>query len=199
MRPMKLSLFTSLAVLPCMSVPGLLFASVDQPYSVQVSSIGGVAVSSATAEVVEPFLSPVGKGKVKVVSPFGKRPVPTDPTKTKMEMHEGVDFATAPGTPVRVARSGQVLFAGFSKAYASRADKTDQSHLVIVRHADRMSTRYVHLNSLKVRSMQEVLAGDIVGTAGESDEWTEPVLHFEIRAANGKALNPKLFLAEVKR
>ena len=146
----------------------------------------------------EPFVSPLSKGKFKIVSGFGKRLVPGDETK-KMEIHEGIDIAVTPGALVRAARSGKVLFAGFSKMYASRADKTDQNHLVIVRHADGMSSRYVHLDSLRIRPMQEVASGQVLGTASASDEWTEPVLHFEIREANGKPVDPKpLLLPELK-
>lgn len=112
-----------------------------------------------------------------------------------VENHEGIDYAADPGTPVRVARAGKVLFAGFSKVYASRVDKKDQSRFVIVRHADGKSSRYVHLATLRVRPMQEVKAGDILGTAAASDEWTSPVVHFEIRAADGVAVNPAPLLA----
>ena len=41
-----------------------------------------------------------------------------------------------------------------------------------------MSTRYVHLNSLKIQPRQMVTSGQVIGTTAESDEWTEPVLHF---------------------
>ena len=112
------------------------------------------------------------------------------------ELHEGVDFSVPADTPVRAARSGKVLFAGFSTAYVSRADKKDKNHLVIVRHADGKSTRYVHLDRLLVRPGQELKAGDILGKSSDSDEWTEPVVHFEIRDSNGKALDPVTFLTE---
>jgi len=170
----------------------------DQPYATPSSSVTVSSPSSTSSAMpavtlsTEPFVSPLGRGKMKIVSGFGKRPVPGDATKT--EMHEGIDIAVTPGALVRASRPGKVLFAGFSKAYASRADKTDQNHLVIVRHADGMSSRYVHLDSLRVRPMQEVASGQVLGTASESDEWTAPVLHFEIREANGKPIDPKPLL-----
>ncbi|HVO33368.1 MAG TPA: M23 family metallopeptidase [Elusimicrobiota bacterium] len=147
---------------------------------------------------VEPFVYPLTNHR-KMVSGFGPRPVPADPDHPglpKTEMHEGLDWAVAPNTPVMASRSGKVLFAGFSKMYASRVDKTDQSRLMIIRHDDGKSTRYVHLNTLSVRPGQQVLSGDVIGTTAESDEWKVPVLHFEIRDAGGRALNPAKLLKE---
>ncbi len=156
-------------------------------------STGTVALS--TSAVVEPFVWPVSRqiqGKaVTVVSKFGTR---HSPAEAKPEVHEGIDFAVPVGASVRASKSGKVLFAGFSKSYVQRADKKQQNRLIIVRHSDGMSTRYVHLGRLKVRPPQEVQAGDVLGVTDASDEWTTAVLHFEIRDAVGKALNPQTLL-----
>src|ERR1051326_1563781 len=155
----------------------------------------GPLQSSTTADalvVPEPFLPPLGRLNAPVVSRFGKRQIQGEP---KPEIHEGVDFAAPAGTEVRASRPGQVIFAGFSKSYVSRKDKDDQHRLVIIRHADGMSTRYVHLVGLRVRPGQDVKAGQAIAALSESDEWTSPVLHFEIRDAQGRALNPVPLLA----
>jgi murein DD-endopeptidase MepM/ murein hydrolase activator NlpD len=140
-----------------------------------------------------PFAVPLAT-KAKIVSGYGKRNVvkPNAPAGAppEPEAHEGVDFRVAPGASVYAAQAGKVLFAGFSKEYVSRADKKQQHRFVIIRHADGKSTRYVHLNTVKVRPGLEVAAGDIIGTASDSDEWKDPVLHFEIRDEQGKPLNP---------
>ena len=103
------------------------------------------------------------------------------------------------GSNVRASRSGKVLFAGYSTAYVTRADKKDKNHLVIVRHADGKSTRYVHLDRLSVRPGLDVKAGDILGTSSDSDEWTVPVLHFEIREATGQAVDPLTYLVDPQK
>ncbi len=98
-----------------------------------------------------------------------------------------MDYAApVPGPIVRASRSGKVLFAGFAKMYASRTDKTDQSRFVIIRHPDGKSTRYVHLSGLRIKPGQDVKQGQPIGVLAESDEWTEPVLHFEIRNVQGQ-------------
>jgi len=154
-----------------------------------------VTLSSSTVTVtVEPYVCPLGVGKCVVVSKWGPREVPGKPGPK--EPHLGLCLRVKPGQAVRAARSGKVIFAGFSKEYASRANKKDQSRLIIVQHVDGESTRYVHLNDLRVRPMQEVRAGDILGTAATSDEWSVPVLHFEVRGANGAPRDPAPLIRE---
>jgi murein DD-endopeptidase MepM/ murein hydrolase activator NlpD len=174
--------------------------------------ISGIALSSApltapATAVVEPFVWPVAKivagHQSKIVSGFGKRKVPdVDPAQLgkpsdQMELHEGVDFAVPVDTPVRAARSGKVIFAGFSSAYASRLDKTEKSRLVILQHSDKTSSRYVHVDHLRVRPGDSVVSGQALASVTDSDEWEKPVLHFEIRDENGRALDPAGLLQEV--
>jgi len=162
--------------------------------------------TAAALPVVEPFVSPLGTLDAGIISGFGKRDVPAQSTSTvtlpgqpKFEMHEGVDYGVQPGTQVCAARSGKVIFAGFSKMYFSRADKKDQHRFVIILHADGQSSRYVHLSNLRVRPGQEVKAGQVLGVVSESDEWTMPVLHFEIRNVQGKAIDPEKVLTDAER
>jgi murein DD-endopeptidase MepM/ murein hydrolase activator NlpD len=155
----------------------------------------------------EPFVWPVaatiGGRRIKIVSKFGKRKLPAIPglsTETVKlpadEAHTGIDFAVPPDAQVRAACSGKVLFAGYSSEYVSRKDKKDKHHLVIVRHADGKSTRYVHLNRLQVKPGLDVKVGTVLGTTASSDEWKEPVLHFEIRESNGQPVDPEPYLGE---
>jgi murein DD-endopeptidase MepM/ murein hydrolase activator NlpD len=159
-----------------------------------------VAVSSPAVAASEPFVWPVSKSiggqKVKIVSHFGPRKGP--PPDNKPEPHTGCDFNVPPGSTVKAAKSGKIIFAGFSSEYVSRADKTEKSRLVIVKHADNTSTRYVHLNVLKVTPGMQVTAGQVLGLSSESDEDTLPVVHFEIRDAVGRPLNPEKFFETAK-
>ena len=172
-------------------------------------SWGDVAISTepltvgSTAAVIpeEPFVNPMGTKMPKIVSGFGKRQaigpglVPGTTGQIVSEVHEGVDYRAFPGSAVRAARSGKVIFAGFSKMYVSRRDKTQQHRLVILRHSDGQSSRYVHLSGLRVKPGQEVESGHVLGFLAESDEWSEPVLHFEIRDVRGQPLDPAKVLA----
>lgn len=148
------------------------------------------AAADANAGVPEPYTCPLPK--CIIVSGFGPRVIPG---KTESETNTSVNLRVTPGQAVKAARSGKVIFAGFSKEYVSRANKNEQHRLVIVLSQDGESTRYVHLNSFAVKPMQQVQAGDVLGTAADSDEWTVPVLRFEIRSANGQPVDPASRLA----
>jgi len=171
------------------------------------SARGEVAVSTApltgptTAAMNEPFINPFGTKMPKIVSGYGKRTIPPAllvgaTVQMTTEMHDGVDYRAFPGSAVKAARSGKVIFAGFSKMYVNRTDKTDQSRFVIIRHPDGTSTRYVHLNTLHVKPGMDVQSGQVLGVLAESSEWTEPVLHFEIRDAQGRPMDPVKVMAE---
>jgi murein DD-endopeptidase MepM/ murein hydrolase activator NlpD len=150
--------------------------------------------TTAAVPVEEPFIAPLIGRNLVVVSGFGKREIPGQAMKE--ELHEGVDYSASPGRAVRAARDGKVLFVGFSTAYVSRNNKNDKHRLVMIRHADGKSTRYVHLNIPRVRPGQEIKSGQVIGTVAESDEWTEPVLHFEIRDAQGTPIDPETVIKE---
>jgi len=184
----------------CVVAGAIVFAldvcwGLDAPVSLSSSALTGPATGAALL-LDEPFVNPFGTKKPKIVSGFGKRDIPNQPAP---EMHEGIDYAAPAGTVVRAARSGKVIFAGFSKMYASREDKTEQNRFVIIRHADGKSSRYVHLNVLRVRPGQQVQSGQPIGVLAESDEWTEPVLHFEIRDVQGQPVDPKKMITSVKK
>jgi murein DD-endopeptidase MepM/ murein hydrolase activator NlpD len=112
------------------------------------------------------------------------------------EPHDGVDFAVPEEAAIRASRSGKVIFVGLSSAYAGRKDKKEKNRLVIIRHDDGLTTRYVHIEHLHVQPGKQVAAGDILGTVADSDEWPGTVVHFEIRDPNGRALDPQPLFAE---
>ena len=172
-----------------------------------VAPAGSTEAVTAPVAEVEPFVWPVplsvnGK-KTKIVSRFGRRKLPgvavSSTSATGLmadEPHEGIDFSVPIDATIKAARSGRVLFAGYSTSYVTRKNKKEKNHLVIIRHSDGKSSRYVHLERLRVKPGSDVKAGDPIGTASASDEWTEPVLHFEIRDASGKAVDPMIFIPE---
>lgn len=73
--------------------------------------------------------------------------------------HRGVDFAALPGTPVRAAGRGEVVFAG---AVAGAL------HVVVLHRGD-VRTSYSFLAEVRVTAGATVEAGDVVGIAGGAD------------------------------
>jgi len=87
------------------------------------------------------------------------------------------------GISALAAREGRVI-------YAARGPR---GHAVTIRHADRWSTFYQHLASVRVRVGDHIAAGDVLGEIG-GDPTQKPALrhlHFELRDPHGRAIDPK--------
>jgi murein DD-endopeptidase MepM/ murein hydrolase activator NlpD len=86
--------------------------------------------------------------------------------------HTGVDLSASPGTPVKAANGGVVIFAGWNSWGYGNA--------IVLSHGP-FSTLYGHLSSINVGCGQAVSAGQIIGGVGSSGNSSGPHLHFEIR------------------
>jgi lipoprotein NlpD len=98
-----------------------------------------------------------------ITSKFGQR---------GSRQHDGIDVGAAKGTPVRVAATGDVIYAAKQGGYGN---------LVLVRHADGLVTVYAHLDRFTVRKGQCLTAGQLLGYVGETGRASGPHLHFEVR------------------
>ena len=110
----------------------------------------------------EKFCFPV---KNIITSPYGWRMRWNRP-------HRGVDVRLNTGDPVRAAFNGVVRIARPMGAYGN---------LVVVRHYNGLETVYGHLSKIKVKPLQVVRAGQVLGLGGSTGRSTGPHLHFEVR------------------
>jgi murein DD-endopeptidase MepM/ murein hydrolase activator NlpD len=86
--------------------------------------------------------------------------------------HLGVDLVAAPGTPVRAAGAGTVVFAGIVAG----------ARHVVVRHAGGLRTSYSFLAGVQVRVGEAVARGEVLGTTGGRGENHDgDVLHLGLR------------------
>jgi hypothetical protein len=86
--------------------------------------------------------------------------------------HLGVDFAVAPGTPVRAAGDGVVVFAG----------RVGAALHVVTRHPGDVRTSDSFLASISVVAGQAVSRGAVLGTSGGTGPGhAAGVLHFAVR------------------
>ncbi len=99
--------------------------------------------------------------------------------------HRGIDIAAPSGTPVRAARSGTVVYSGWSNQ--------GYGNLVKIRHAGGAETWYAHFSSIAVAVGQYVDQGDLVGRVGSTGLSTGPHLHFELHE-NSRAVDPLAIL-----
>lgn len=149
---------------------------------------------------------PKRPAEVKTASaqPRAEEPGPPDPRKGTLswplrgvlygrfgkkgkEPHDGVDLAAPAGTPVKTAAPGKVLYAGEQRGYGL---------LVIVEHQGELMTLYAHNRDLRVKTGQQVRAGQVIATVGNSGRTSGPHLHFEVRK-NGMPVDPMIYLGPV--
>ncbi|MCB1879535.1 MAG: peptidoglycan DD-metalloendopeptidase family protein [Gammaproteobacteria bacterium] len=96
------------------------------------------------------------------------------PVLGKKRPHKGVDYAAAPGTPIKAAGDGRVIFRGIKGGYG----KT-----VILKHGDQYTTLYGHMSNYNntVKSGSRVKQGQTIGYVGQTGLATGPHLHYEFR------------------
>lgn len=125
---------------------------------------------------------PVGDG---VTSGYGMR---FHPILEYVKLHTGTDFAAAEGTPVRAAREGTVIAAGYNSAYGYR---------VVVSHGQvggvALTTTYNHLSHIDVAEGQRVRRGAAMGQVGNTGYSTGAHLHFEV-LVDGSFADPMTWL-----
>ena len=98
--------------------------------------------------------------------------------------HLGVDFAARPGTPVRVAGSGTVVFAGVVAG----------ARHVVVEHPGGLLTSYSFLASVRVHTGQAIRRGAVIGrTGGHGENHRPDVFHFGLRIGGAYVDPMRLF------
>jgi murein DD-endopeptidase MepM/ murein hydrolase activator NlpD len=119
----------------------------------------------------------------KISSPYGWRIHPI--LKTRRH-HNGCDYASAVGTPVKAIEAGKVLFAGPSSLKFPNGEPAGGGYIVKIRHkvnGEWITSAYMHLakGSIRVKKGQLITEGVIIGLSGNTGESTGPHLHFEIQ------------------
>ena len=92
--------------------------------------------------------------------------------------HAGLDFPARTGAAVGAARSGRVVYAGWSGS--------GWGTLVVIAHGNGVRTHYAHLSRVAVDLGESVGTGSTIGFVGATGRATGPHLHFEVtvRGAN---------------
>jgi murein DD-endopeptidase MepM/ murein hydrolase activator NlpD len=116
----------------------------------------------------------------RVSSTFGLR---RDPLRRVAAMHTGVDFNAARRSPVLATAAGRVVKAGWDGAYG---------RMVEIDHGFGVTTRFAHLDAIRVKLGQIVARGQLVGLLGNTGRSTGYHLHYETRV-NGRAIDPVRF------
>lgn len=116
--------------------------------------------------------------------------------------HTGVDLVADRSTPIVAAGNGEVIWVGYG-LYGGVQDLSDPYGLAVaIRHdfgyeGQVLYSAYAHMESTNVWLGQRVLAGEKIGTVGDTGHASGPHLHFEIRAEENRyfaSRNPELWM-----
>ncbi len=116
-------------------------------------------------------------------SGFGTRRAPFG---GKVKMHEGLDIANHPGTPIRATADGVVTFASTKAGYGQT---------VILDHGYGLQTWYAHTRKILVKQGQKMRRGDNIALLGNTGRSTGPHCHYEVRV-NGIPVDPLSYILE---
>lgn len=121
----------------------------------------------------------------RISSPFGMR---VHPITGVYKLHTGTDISAPCGTPIRAARDGVVVAAGWNSAYGWR---TVVSHGVV--DGVLLTTTYNHQDRLGTTVGAAVGTGQVIGFVGTTGYSTGCHVHFEVYV-NAGLVNPELWL-----
>ena len=106
-----------------------------------------------------------------ISSSFGYR---QHPFTGEVSLHEGIDIAALPDTPVYAPADGEIMLAGY---------KTGYGNVIIIDHGYRLSTVYGHLLDIMVSTRQKIKRKQVIGVTGNTGHSSGPHLHYEVRIA----------------
>ncbi|PID45036.1 MAG: hypothetical protein CSB47_10355 [Proteobacteria bacterium] len=124
------------------------------------------------------YAPPLAKRLI-VTSNFSKRR--KHPVTGLVRPHNGTDYACKVGDPVYSMQSGVVKFA---------ARRGAAGNMIVISHATREKSIYMHLDKISVRKNEKVATGEKIGTCGKTGRVTGPHLHIAILSAREKYINP---------
>ncbi len=107
-----------------------------------------------------------------------------NPRFNTFTVQKGIDIRAPAGTQVRAVAPGNVAHSGWFKGYGN---------LVIVDHGDGYHTLVAHLGSMSTAMGEEVQAGTLLGTVGDTGSLKGPYLYFEVRE-RGRPVDPRAWL-----
>jgi murein DD-endopeptidase MepM/ murein hydrolase activator NlpD len=161
---------------------------ISNKVKIQSSSLDRVyheALDNQNFLACKPSINPISPGDPTwLTSTYGYR---QDPFTQRRTAHHGIDLAGPMGLDVHCTGDGTVTIAHVSRYGYGKE--------VVVDHGYGFTSRYAHLDDIRVKVGQKLKRGEVVGILGNSGRSTGPHLHYEIRK-NGHPVNPMYFFYE---
>jgi len=122
---------------------------------------------------------------MKVTHPHPKS-VKTDGYGTRGGTHSGLDFATTTGDKNILAFANGVVHTAMSGCVVGNSQcNGGAGNFVVIDHENGYYTRYLHLDTMRVKKGQRVAVGQVIGIEGNTGYSTGAHLHFELRTDAG--------------
>lgn len=125
---------------------------------------------------------------MEVTSSFGIIRIYDD---SSVVQHRGLDLRGDSTTTVKAPAEGIVSFASTEPLHF-------EGNIVVLDHGQGITSLYMHLSSVSVKTGDRVGQGQVIGKVGATGLATGPHLHFEIRI-NGASVNPLKFIQEFRK
>ena len=100
--------------------------------------------------------------------------------------HNAIDYSTGAGRPVLAAAAGKVVYRYYNKDAAQ--GYVDSG--LIIDHGNGYMTEYWHMDPISVKMGDQVNSGQLVGMSGNIGKSSGPHLHFGLRIAGSKDVDP---------
>lgn len=161
----------------------------SSPVKVQVPATKNPAikkdvVSSSPVVSEDPDVLMKWPGQGEVITGFG---FVYSETFNDVRYHSGIDLALPAGYEVRSALSGTVVSISSSPMWG---------YEIVIKHGDKLETRYKGIKPLKEEASYQVAKGEIIGQVIKSPKYEavmSPHLHFEVYEY-GKSVDPMKYL-----
>ncbi len=141
-------------------------------------SVGQVIIVPNGEWSVPQYSVPAGGGKYSpYYAGYYLRPINGGVKTQGIHGYNGVDLASACGTPVMAAANGSVIIS------KSQGWNAGYGNYIVISHPNNTQTLYSHLTKNIVFSGWNVVQGQVIGYIGSTGKSTGCHVHFEIRGA----------------
>ena len=113
----------------------------------------------------------------KIINLFGPY---KNPKYNITNFRSGIDIKADHGEPVRSVFKGKVIYSNWFKGYGN---------MIIIDHGNSYYTVYAHMQETFKSKGDELEAGEVIATVGDTGSMTGAKLYFEVRH-HGKPINP---------
>jgi len=117
----------------------------------------------------------------KIINLFGPY---KNPKYDIINFRNGVDIKADHGEPIRSVFKGKVIYSNWFKGYGN---------MIIIDHGNSYYTVYAHMEETFKSKGDDVVAGEVIATVGDTGSMMGAKLYFEVRH-HGKPMNPLQWL-----